>query len=343
MEIMAQLDIPDKLAAGPRTAAQVAEEAGSNPEFTLRLLRAAVAGGLLSAERQEGELLFSNNAVSEHLTTSHPASMRGFVRHWAADCFSAWGTLGETVVDGRHNFPKANNGQEVWDYLAERPENQEDFNAGMKSVDGLGLAALIADFDWERFDRYIDVGGAFGSVLNALLVHNPKAHGVLFDQPHVATAAEEGWAARHSHYPGGAVPAERVDFVGGSFFDASTLPQGKPGDAFVLRNVLHDWSDEDSLSILKALRSAIGSSGAALVLLEMSLLDDVGDPMGFARYHMDMHMMAMCHGKERTKKQWEALLSAAGFQLVAMRPTRSIFWAVEAKPVEDAAEAAAAQ
>jgi hypothetical protein len=59
----------------------------------------------------------------------------------------------------------------------ERPENQEDFNAGMKSVDGLGLAALIADFDWERFDRYIDVGGAFGSVLNALLVHNPKAHG----------------------------------------------------------------------------------------------------------------------------------------------------------------------
>ncbi|KIZ04825.1 Chavicol O-methyltransferase [Monoraphidium neglectum] len=280
MEIMAQLDIPDKLAAGPRTAAQVAEEAGSNPDFTLRLLRAAVAGGLLSADCKKGELLFSNNTLSEHLTTSHPSSMRGFVRHFATDCFRALGTLGET----------------------ERPKNQEDFSAGMQSIDGLGLAALIADFNWTRFDRFVDVGGAFGSVLNALLAHNPKAH-------------------------------ERIEFVGGSFFDASSLPQGKVGDAFVLRNVLHDWSDEDSLTILKALRSAIGSSGAALVLLEMSLLDDMGDPMGFARYHMDMHMMAMCHGKERTKKEWEALLSAAGFQLVAMRPTRSIFWAVEAKPV----------
>jgi hypothetical protein len=143
---------------------------------------------------------------------------------------------------------------------------------------------------------------------------------------------------------------------------ADTLPKAKgAGDAFIMRNILHDWPDADCTAILKvrspktrnltsqpdnvsstpdtthlvtqALRTAIGDSGATVVLLEMSPVDDVGDPMGFSRYQMDLHMMAMCDGKERTRQQWEVLLASAGFKLTAMKPTRSIIQVIEATVV----------
>jgi len=180
-------------------------------------------------------------------------------------------TLPETIRDGKPNFPKAHGGLHVWEWFQANPEWQDNFNDAMQGIDALSRAALMADVDWQRFTRFIDVGGANGSVLNALLLENPDATGVLwicdaseywveysqsdnsssgqatragsilliaynataahqlnnlnrragvlFDQPHVTEAAEKGWQVHHEKHSSGVAPLERIEFVGGSFFD----------------------------------------------------------------------------------------------------------------------------
>jgi len=187
------------------------------------------------------------------------------------------------------------------------------------------------DYNWSRYSRIIDIGGALGSMLGTVLHRNPGCTGVLFDQHQVIVDARKVWKETESL----AALQDRVTLVGGDFFDSATIPKARDGDFYFLRVIIHDWSDEESIDILRAIRKAIGSAKVTLALMEVSML-----PSEFSRHPaiqlsstLDALMLNLVRGKERSQQQYEDLFDASGFKLVKCHPTRSPMWITEAIPV----------
>jgi len=253
------------------------------------------------------------------------------VGHMLEDCYPAWGKLYEGVV--QHKVPcelwlqdEMGKPANLWDMFKERPEREDQFSKAMTAVDQMGKLALVTDYNWNRFDRVLDIGGAYGSMLEGILRVNTFAKGVLFDLPQVVERAKGVWQKKHPDL------VSRTEFVGGSFFDQGAVPAGKSAkDAYVMRVVLHDWNDGETTAILKNVRAAIGTSGARLLILETSLAPGLEE--GAQRLFLDCHMLAVCTGRERTQEQWEAQFKTSGFKLVSMTPTRSNFIITEAQPI----------
>jgi hypothetical protein len=227
-------------------------------------------------------------------------------------------------------FEKAHDGHSLWEYLQARPEVEEVFSKAMHNVDSQSLKAQLSDFEWGRFQRVIDVGGANGSVLAAVLLRNPQMHGVLFDQPQVVAKAELAWQKQAEWQ----TVSNRVKMIGGNFFKPETLPLVRDGDLIFMRAILHDWSDEESVRILKSLRKAIGDAKVTLALSELTLAPEFSSsPMHAVRYNVDMLMHGVVRGKERTVAEWEKLFAASGFQLKEVHVLRCPHTITEAVPV----------
>ncbi len=330
----AKLDFAESLAAGPLTASELASASGLPPEsadLTFRVMRALVALGYFNEGRPcptTGLPRFSNTAVSATLRRAHPNSIRPMVLHLTEDTYLSWGQLSRQLSGEGVAFPLSHNGTDFWDYLRAKPKQERQFSNAMTAVDALGVPATLSDYRWGSFKRFIDVGGAHGSFLAAAMRRFDGIQGVLFDQPTVIAAAREKWQ------PGaqwGDVQS-RAGLFGGSFFDSETLPKGRDGDVWVLRIVLHDWDDEESVAILKSVRSAMGSARCTLTIVEASLAPTVSGTHA-SRALMDLHMALAFEGKERTTAQFEALFARSGFRLTGVHPTRGIFVIHEAVPV----------
>jgi cyclopropane fatty-acyl-phospholipid synthase-like methyltransferase len=194
----------------------------------------------------------------------------------------------------------------AWAYRAKRPELSAAFDRTMADHRTRAGRAVLSAYDLSQARTIVDVGGGRGGLIAELLAALPHVHGVVFDQPHVVASAAEVLRA--------AGVTDRASIVGGSFFDA--VPSG--GDTYILQYVLHDWSDERCIALLRRCRAAMDAR-ARLLIIE-NLVPARADPTDQV-VMLDLHMMVMLGGRERTRDEFGALLRAAGFELVATLPT----------------------
>jgi hypothetical protein len=241
--------------------------------------------------------------------------MRALAIMYAEEQYRAWGDLLHSVRTGAPAFPRQF-GTDYFAYLAAHPEADRVFNAAMTGWTTQLATAVVEAYDFAPFGTIVDVGGSYGTLLAAILSRSPQTRGILFDQPHVATAAAEHLAA--------AGIADRCTAVGGDFFVA--VPEG--GDAYILAQILHDWDDERSVAILRQCRRAMPDHGKLLVV-EL-VLPEGEEP--FLGKWLDLHMLVLLAARERTAAQYGALFEAAGFRLRRVVPTPSGPSVVEAVP-----------
>lgn len=292
----ARLGVADQIAKGVTHSDAIASAVGASPDALYRLLRAAATVGLFS----EGAARhFGLTPLGELLREDVPGSFRHFAiaeldaAHWLP-----WGRLHEAVVSGRSQSVAAL-GKTPWAYYAEHPEDETHFAIAMSNVSALVATQAAEALDLSGVRRIVDVGGSQGSLLAAMLRKAPDARGVLFDQPQVVAGAEPALRAQGV--------ADRVERVGGDFF--ASVPAG--GDLYLLKHILHDWDDARSAQILATCRKAMGPD-SRLVVVEMWLPDE---PQPSFASLMDLNMLVMLDGRERTRAEYEALLGKAGLHL----------------------------
>jgi len=310
--VAARLGVADLLVSGPRAAAELAAECGVQPEALYRLLRALASLGIFA--EIEGER-FELTPLAEPLRSDHPESKRAMVLMTGEEQFRAWGELLYSVTTGKRGFDRVF-GQPIFEYLAERPEQASLFDAAMVSIHGRETPAMLAAYDFGPLGTLADIGGGNGSVLVAILQKHPQLRGILFDLPNVITRAAKNITA--------AGLTNRCQTIPGSFFESAPA-----ASAYIMRHIIHDWDDEQALTILRNIHRA-APAGAKLLLVE-SVIRPGNDP-DFAKL-LDLTMLVIPGGKERTADEYRRLLSAGGFELKRIVPTTadvSILEAVKA-------------
>ncbi|EIE23146.1 hypothetical protein COCSUDRAFT_66185 [Coccomyxa subellipsoidea C-169] len=274
-----------------------------------------------------GPARFKNNRLSAVLRIDHPNCLRDMVLHQTDHNKPAWDELAWAVRTGGKAFEKTHDGLSEFEWLKLDPKEEDKFSKAMKQVDNMGTNAMATDYKWNAHSRIVDIGGAYGSFMAHLLTVNRKPRGVLFDQPQVIERAKEMWA-QNKHW---SLLNPRLEFAAGDFFKPETMPKAKDGDVYMMRLILHDWDDKDSIAILSSIRQAMGSAKARLLIVETTIGEEFADPL-FQRALLDVHMMVALNGAERTVAQWKQMLGEAGFTFARHIPTRSVFSIVEALP-----------
>jgi len=309
--VAARLGIADLLGSGPKTVEQLAAEAGAHAPTLRRLLRALAGVGVF---REDAEGRYELTRFAEFLRAGVAGSQRGLVLHVGeSPSWQAWDGLLESVRTGESAF-RAVHGMEVFPYYAAHPESSEPFNAAMVEMSNVVAAAVTEAYDFSQFRRIADVGGGRGGLLAAILKATPSARGLVFDQPEVVAGARATMEA--------AGVASRCDYAGIDFFES--VPEG--ADAHVLKWIIHDWDEERALTILHNCHRAL-ADGGRLLLVEAVVPE--GNEPSFSKL-MDLQMLVMTGGRERTAAEYRALLAAAGFEMTKVIPTRSPVSIVEA-------------
>ncbi|CCK32410.1 SAM-dependent methyltransferases [Streptomyces davaonensis JCM 4913] len=307
---VAKLHLPDLLADGPRTTADLAAATGSDPSRLRRLLRAAAGADAL---REVPEDSFELAPMGDLLRSGHPRSMRGMTTFFAEpDVLAAYGDLVESVRTGVPAF-QLRHREPLYDFLA-RPQHKEvrdEFDAAMVEFGQYFADDFLTSFDFGRFTRFADIGGGRGQFLAGVLTAVPSSTGVLVDGPAVAASAHKFLASQNL--------TERVEVRIGDFFDV--LPTGC--DAYVLRGVLEDWADADAVRLLVRIRQAMGDAPEARLLILDSVIGETGE-LGKV---LDLDMLVLVEGEHRTRAQWDDLLARAGFDIVGIHPAGDV-WAV---------------
>jgi len=292
LALAAELDVARRLADGPRPVAELAAESGADADTLHRLLRALASDGIF-AEEQPG--VFRNTPASELLTVD---GWDDFARLFGGTWLEAVRGLD---ASGEASFPRVL-GDEFWSWLGSHPEERAAFDRAMAQGWQRRLERLET-VAWRGDETVVDVGGGNGSLLRALLDRHPGMRGIVFDLPE--TVRDE------------ASFGDRVAFVDGSFFES--VPTG---DAHVLSTIIHDWDDDAAQRILETVRAC---AGERLVLLE-SVIEPGNEPMG-AKW-LDLLMLVIARGRERTEEEWCELLAASGWE-----PVRFGNGVIEARPV----------
>jgi hypothetical protein len=307
----AEFSLADHLADGPLTADEVARRTGSAPDATFRLLRAAATLDLVTVDPQGR---FHPTALLNTLRSDAPRSLRGMAlsttnrAHWLP-----WNEFVASVRTGQSQAPAAL-GMPLFDYLQRNPAISQEFSNGMDSVTSLWAGEVAAAIDTSDVALAIDVGGANGALLRMLQQANPALKGIVFDRPDVA--AELAARVADGEF------ADRTDVVGGDFFAA--VPAG---DLYLLKFILHDWDDDSCVRILQRCRESM-ATGGRVAIIEMVLAEQDDDPALVAL--MDLNMLAVAGGRERTLADYDALLAKAGLRRSAVRASGSPQTVIEA-------------
>jgi hypothetical protein len=310
----AKLGLADRLAAGPRSAAELAGETKTHARSLHRLMRTLASLGILT-ERDAGR--FALTPLGDALRTGAPGyALPSVLTLGGPIGWKGFEEMLYSLETGKTGFEKAF-GMPAFDYLAQHPDEASMFSETMIGVHGAEPPAVAEAYDFSSIGTLVDVGGANGNMLATVLGRHPKLRGILFDLPHVVRDAPTFLAARGV--------ADRVEIQPGSFFDS--VPAG--GDAYILSHIIHDWSEEQCQTILGNCRRAMGPN-ARLLIVEMVLPE--GDTPHFGKI-LDMTMLVLPGGQERTAPEYSELLGKAGFRMSRVVPTESAVSVVEALPV----------
>ena len=296
---LVELAVADAIAADAVHVAALARTVGAHPEILERMLRLTSPYGLFSVEHQ----LVSHTDMSRLLRADHPSSLRDFVRmiglrvNWrAAEGLPHALRTGEAPMS-------LHEPDGVWAHYAAHPDDARVFDASMSSRASLMLPAIQRAYDFSQFRTVADIGGGKGHLLKTILDGAPAVTGILFDLPHVVSAARE------------ADPHPRVQYVAGDFFTAE-LPEA---DAYILMEILHDWPDEAAERIVAAIRRAV-PTGALLLLMEIVPADESTPQWATT---LDIVMLAHFGGKQRTRAEYDALLAKNHFSIRRDIPTNA--------------------
>ena len=311
---VAKLGVADHFAAEGSTAVEhLAAQTGTHAESLYRVLRALSVVGVM--REREGRR-FELTAVGRCLRTDHPQSMRFMAIFQTELNWQHWARLDHCLRTGT-NAVEPVRGQKPFDYLSQNPRDAEIFDRAMVNVSALEMDSILAAYDFGRFATIADVGGGYGAFLASILHVYTEVRGVLFDMPHVVKGAAEFLAGKGL--------SSRVRIEGGSFFEG--VPEG--ADAYVMKHIIHDWSDELSLRILRNLRARMAPTARLLLVEAVVPEPNVAD---FSKF-LDLEMLVVTEGgRERTRQEFRALLEAAGFELERIVPTASMAQVIEARP-----------
>jgi hypothetical protein len=298
LHVVASLGVADALGEQPATAAELAARTGANADALERMLRLLSSYGVF-VPAGDG---YAHTPASRLLRGEHPQSLRAYAQlHGMPPFWSAFTDLERAAKTGEPVIGWTT----LIDYFASHPEESRLFNDSMVSKSEAASAALTKFYDFGAFGTIADIGGGRGHLLRAILDAAPHAAGVLFELPHVIADASS---------------SPRLELVAGDFFE-DRLPRA---DLYLLMEVLHDWADADVARILAAVRRAAPPQARLLIVESL-----VGETQGLGRT-IDIVMLALTGGRERTRAEYTALLAAAGFRLERVIDTRTRFAVAEA-------------
>jgi O-methyltransferase len=292
-----ELKVPDALADGPRTTAEISKEIGGDADALYRVLRAVAAAGIIE-ERADGH--FALTPASASLVSDAPDTMRDMFL-FASDpmLWRPYENVAHTVRTREPAFDHVF-GMSFYDYTKANPESGALFDRAMRRNHYPGTDRIFAEYDFGRFRRIADVGGGKGQFLAEVLRRHPGCTGVLVDQVH--TVADAGAVLRSSGV------ADRVTITPADFF--AGVPAGC--DAYFIKHTLHNWADERAELILRRIREAIGADHDARLLIVDQLVRGPGEwDVGKL---IDVEALVILGGRERDRAEWNRLAAAAGFE-----------------------------
>ena len=290
----------------PLTVDEAAGRTGSDPSAFGRLVRVLVDSGLVE---EAPHRTYRNTALGSCLRKDHPSRMCDLVLMQASlPNLAAWRALDEAIRTGSSTYERVN-GHSSWDDLARDPQAQRIFNSAMARRGSDQATAVLEASVLPGSGTVVDVGGGRGALLAEILEEITGQQGILYDQPDVAAEAELAFGSTDL--------ADRATCVGGDFFDQ--VPPG--GDVYLIANVLHDWDDDAATAILRSVRAVIPQHGCVLVVERV--LDAPGRSFDELRdvHLVDLHMMVMFGARERSQREYDLLLTRAGFTASEMSGT----------------------
>jgi hypothetical protein len=311
--IVARLRIADLLRDGPLTIGEIATSTGAHGPSLYRVMRLLASEGVFEEVAREQ---FALTPAAAFLRSDVPGSLRAWAVYEGADfTWWAWGDLGHTVLTGEPAFEHVF-GMPYFAYLADHPESAGVFQDNMAAETRLTAEAVAAAWDLSNVQTLIDVGGGRGALLIEALRRYPCLRTTLVDQPGVVAEARQILA--------GAGVADRCSCQAGDFFHE--VPAG--GDVYILKSILHDWDDERTLAILRTCRRAMAGTSRLMVI---EAIIPPGNEPDYGK-SLDVIMLALLRGRERTEAEYRALLEDAGFTLDRTVPTASYLTILEASP-----------
>lgn len=305
----AKLGVADVMKDEPKTAAEIADKVGAHPETLYRTLRFLVSEGIFD-QLEDGK--FTLGQLGYYLRTDVPDSACWWAIQQGNETFKAWEHFLDTVKTGEAVF-EPNFGMSFFSYLQQNPEAMHVFGKAMGS-EGPRDQHVSEAYDYSQFQTLVDVGGGYGTQLQTILKNNANLKGIIYDLPDVIAKLKERL---------GQTGLEgRFDGVAGSFFEEVPAI----GDAYMLSLVIHDWGDDKASIILNNCYKAM-QPGNKLILAEQVLSSDKNPSLG---KRLDLNMLVMSGGRERTKEEYTALLAKSGFELTNVYPTKGRLSILEA-------------
>ncbi len=308
-----EINIPDLLAGGPRPVSELARATATNEDALYRTLRAVASLGIFTESEPRK---FANTPESELLRAGAPGSLRDMVR-WFGDPFHfrIFAEYMHSVKTGKPCFDKVM-GKPIFEYFPSDPRESEMFNNAMTSFSAAVIPAVLEAYDFSGIRLLVDVAGGHGQILFSVLKEYPQMRGILSDLPHVLEGArprlrELGLESR--------CRLETCDFF-------KSVPAG--GDAYIMKHIIHDWDDDRALTILRNIHQAAGGAQARVILLEGVI--SPGNESHFGKF-LDLEMLALPSGRERTEDEFRALFDRAGFRLTRVVQTPTPMCVIEAE------------
>jgi ubiquinone/menaquinone biosynthesis C-methylase UbiE len=307
-----ELGVSDHIQAGvPQPIKKLAHLTGTHERSLYRLLRFTASYGVF---RETDNQEFDHTPLSAALRSDAEGTFRPAARMFHR-LFAAWDGLDHSVRTGESGFLKVY-GEPLFDYIGQHAELAPLFDAGMTAFHGHETDAMLAAYDFRDIETLADIGGGNGSLLAAVLRRYPHLRGILFDLSHVVSRARTAMQTLHLE--------QRCSIIEGNFFES--IPAG--ADAYIMRHIIHDWTDEQSIQILRNCRQVIPAHGRVLVV-EFTV---PGANQASLGKDADMMMLAFPGGMERTAEEYRALFEQSGFRLNTVTTTKSAVSVVEGRP-----------
>jgi len=310
----AHFGIADHLESGPKSPKELAALTGTQERPLYRLLRANASVGVFT-ELEDGR--FGQTPLSEPLRTNAKPCVRHMAMmltdDWHIRC---WEQLPWCVETGKPASYKLN-GMPMFDWMGQHPEKTGNFNQAMTDLSQGDSAAIVQSYDFSRFEHIVDVAGGHGALLAAILDQVPKLRGTLVEMPHVIEGAKKAGILDRF--------VNRCTLEAGSIFES--VPAG--ADAYIMKFIIHDWYDPECVKILSQCRKGIRPGGRLLVVDQV--VPARNEP-GVAKF-MDLEMLVLPGGMERTEKEFHELFMASGFRLERIIPTPALQSIIEGVPV----------
>lgn len=306
--VVAELNIAEALLDGPATATVLAEKLDLNADALHRLLRMLAGHGVFTYNNDGS---FELNDISRLMTKSHPQTLHGFLLHEDPARWQAYGNMAYSLKTGKPTFNHLF-GKNYFEYIAQDKKRSEQFDQGMATFSEEENKQIAQAVGFTSSGHIIDIGGGVGGLLKEIVQHNANLHATLYELPHLESMARQ-YLQKH-------FLNNQISVTIGSFFDS--IVHG--GDVYILKRILHDWSDQECIQILTNCRNAMHNS-AKLLVFDCIVPEDTSYDIS---KDIDIIMMVVFGGKERTKKEFAALFDAAGLKLSKATPVKGTMLSV---------------